>query len=72
MLTDTQAGVLAFIQRFRSEYQMPPTREEIRHHFGWNSPNSAQAVLIALEKKGRIKIMLGKARGIYVLDSSGA
>jgi len=72
MLTDNQSNVLAFINRFREEHQMPPTQTEISAHFKWGSVTAARDVLIALERKGRIRINKGKARGIYVLSSGEA
>jgi len=69
MLTDNQAAVLRYVETFRAEHQMPPTRAEISEAFGWSSPNAANEVLLALQKKGRISLRPGLSRGIFVLNS---
>ena len=53
-ITEKQAAVLAFIRKEIDEHQMPPSQEEIRRAFGWNSPHSVTAHLKALAKKGYI------------------
>jgi repressor LexA len=67
MLTEAQEKVLAFIEQFRSVNQYPPTRREIARNFGWSSDNAAEEHLQALEKKGRIRINRGVARGLVVV-----
>jgi repressor LexA len=67
MLTDVQSKVLTFIDEFRAANQYPPTRREIARHFGWSSDNAAEMHLQALERKGRIRINRGVARGLVVV-----
>lgn len=64
-LTARQSEILEFL---RSEIAkgMPPTQEEIREHFGFESRNSARNFLDALANKGYISCN-GKARGIRLL-----
>ena len=68
-LTGPQSCVLEFILRYRTERQMPPTRAEISRAMGWRSPNAAQEVLEALDRKGCIKLMPNIARGIFVMSA---
>lgn len=66
-LTGPQAAVLAFVNRYRAIHQMPPTRVEIAAEFKWASPNAAEEVLRALERKGAIRLIRRQSRGIFVL-----
>jgi len=56
-----------FISEFIDKYRFPPTRAELSSHFGFRSPNAAEAHLRALEKKSVIGIERGSARGISLL-----
>lgn len=42
----------------------PPTQAEIREHFGFGSINTVRGHLVLIEKKGYIRLNVGKARGI--------
>jgi len=66
-LTVRQAQILEFISNFIEEYGFPPTRSELSAHFGFSSPNAAEAHLRALEKKAMIGIGRGVSRGITLL-----
>jgi repressor LexA len=66
-LTSRQKQVLRFISEFIEKYKYPPTRSELSAHFGFRSPNAAEAHLRALEKKSVIGIERGAARGITLL-----
>lgn len=68
-LTDTQTKVLAYVREYQRENQTCPTRAEMTKHFGWASPNAAQAHLKALERKGAIRIGANKARAIFDLET---
>lgn len=65
-LTPIQARVLRFIRSCINR-GMPPTREEIANEFHWSSINAAVCHLVALERKGYIRIEPGRARAIAVL-----
>ena len=61
-LTQKQANVLAFIKGFIADVGISPTRQEIADNFDvW--PNSVQAHIVALEKKGALD-NIGKSRGL--------
>jgi repressor LexA len=66
-LTSRQKQILIFISEFIDKHKYPPTRSELSKHFGFRSPNAAEAHLRALEKKAVIGIERGAARGITVL-----
>lgn len=65
-LTGRQREVLAFINAYRLEHQMPPTRSEIAAHFGFKSANAAEDHLHALVAKGALLLRRGQSRGIFV------
>jgi len=66
-LTTRQKQILKFISEFIEKHKFPPTRSELCTHFGFRSPNAAEAHLRALEKKSMIGIERGAARGITLL-----
>ncbi len=63
-LTTRQREILKFISQFIDKNKFPPTRAELSAHFGFRSPNAAEAHLRALEKKDVIHIGRGVSRGI--------
>jgi len=71
-LTSRQREILKFISQFIDKNKYPPTRAELARHFGFRSPNAAEAHLRALEKKSMIGIESGLSRGITLLPLSGA
>jgi repressor LexA len=66
-LTARQKQILKFISEFIENNKFPPTRSELATHFGFRSPNAAEAHLRALENKSMIGIERGAARGITLL-----
>jgi repressor LexA len=66
-LTEKQRQVLDFIVERISEQGMPPTLREIGGRFGMQSIRSVQTHLGALEKKGYIRRLAGKSRGIELV-----
>ena len=66
-LTARQKEVLNFIAEFIENNKYPPTRSELSAHFGFRSPNAAEAHLRVLEKKAVINIARGVSRGITLL-----
>jgi repressor LexA len=66
-LTPRQKQILQFISQFIEKHKFPPTRSELSGHFGFKSPNAAEAHLRALEKKAVIGIERGVSRGITLL-----
>jgi repressor LexA len=71
-LTDRQEEVLRFILSWIQENSSPPTITEIANHLGIPYPKSAGTHLEALEKKGYIQRVPGKARGIRLTPKSTA
>jgi len=67
LLTPRQREILKFISQFIDNNKFPPTRSELCKHFGFQSPNAAEAHLRALEKKSLIGIERGISRGITLL-----
>jgi repressor LexA len=67
LLTSRQREVLKFISQFIDKNKFPPTRSDLVTHFGFRSPNAAEAHLRALEKKAMIGIERGVSRGITLL-----
>lgn len=66
-LTEKQRQILDFIAERISEMGMPPTLREIAEYFGMRSVRSVQTHLEALEKKGFIRRLIGKSRGIELV-----
>lgn len=71
MLTPRQEEVLAFLRSSQAGGLMPSTRE-IQLHFGFASQTAAVDVLRALERKGVLRRVPGKARGIVLTAHPGA
>lgn len=67
--TPAQQSVLDYIQSFQLAKGYPPTRAEIGQQMG-TTPNAAQGHLVALQRKGRIRIEPGKGRGIRVITET--
>ncbi|MCC6472981.1 MAG: repressor LexA, partial [Burkholderiales bacterium] len=70
-LTLRQAEILDLIRSHLEETGIPPTRAEIAAHFGFHSPNAAEAHLRALERKGAIEILPGASRGLRIREPGG-
>ncbi len=68
-LTDKQNQMFTFIKDFDRENGYPPTVKEIMAHFNFASPTSVTTQLQALEKKGSIKRLEGRARGIIPISN---
>jgi len=73
VLTEIQAGVLAFIDGFRCRRQMPPTVREVMEEFGFTSTNGAYCHLLALARKGFLRRdgVPGRNRGLRTLVVAG-
>ena len=66
-LTDRQQQILDFLKAYAERHGYPPTFREIGEHFrfGWAA---SRTHLKAIEKKGFLKIVPSRSRGIEVLD----
>lgn len=71
-ITDRQREVLGFIQAATRATGLPPTRNEIREYFGWQSPNAAEQMVRALEAKGYLRVVAGASRGIVLTGARPA
>ncbi len=65
-LTERQYRILEFIVKVTEREGYPPTIREIAEHFGIRSTTGVRRHLKALEKKGYIHRLEGKARGIIL------
>ncbi len=63
-LTHRQQAVLDFIAAKVRDEGLPPTLAEIAAAFGFKQTRGAHKHLLALEAKGRLRLLPGKARGI--------
>ena len=69
ILTKRQQQVLDFIQAAQARDGIVPSTREIQEHFGFASQTAAMNHLRALERKGAIKRLHGKARAMSVVSS---
>jgi repressor LexA len=65
-LTERQRQILAFLERRQQETGVAPSSYEIQRHFHFASQTAAMNHLRALERKGAISRLAGKARGIVL------
>ncbi|GAG14026.1 unnamed protein product, partial [marine sediment metagenome] len=68
MLTNRQQEILEFLRSEHREKGFMPSTREIQHHFGFASQTAAVSHLRALERKGVIHRLPGKARAMMLLD----
>ena len=64
MLTKRQQELLDFLRQYHSDTGLMPSTREIQNHFGFASQTAAVSHLRALEKKGVINKLPGKARAL--------
>jgi len=69
-LTRRQKDCLEAIKEHIQEYGYPPTWQELAKKMGVKQNRTVQKHLEALRSKGYVKILRGKARGIYPADFS--
>lgn len=65
-LTRRQRQILDFVDRQHRQTGVAPSTYEIQEHFGFASQTAAVNHLRALERKGAISRLAGKARGILL------
>jgi repressor LexA len=70
-LTPRQQEILQWIRDRIEAGGLPPTRAEIGQHFGFSSPNAAEAHLKGLAKKGALELLPGASRGIRLTHGGG-
>jgi len=66
MLTDRQQQLLDFLRGQQRRHGVMPSTREIQHHFGFASQTAAMSHLRALERKGVIRRLAGKARAVVL------
>jgi repressor LexA len=71
-LTDRQQAILDFVRARIATEGMPPTWSEIAQAFGFRQTRAAQKHLQALEAKGYLTLLPGKARGIRLPSDAHA
>ncbi len=69
-LTKRQREVLAFLKDCMHKNGIIPTSREIQEHFGFASQTAAMDHLRALERKGVIRRLPGKARAVMLEDAA--
>ncbi len=69
-LTPRQQAILDFVAAKIEAEGLPPTLAEIAAAFGFNQTRGAHKHLLALEAKGRLSLLPGKARGIRLHASA--
>lgn len=70
-LTDRQQQLVDFLRKYHHETGIMPSTREIQHHFGFSSQTAAVSHLKALERKGVIKRLPGKARAVVFPEEVG-
>ena len=65
-LTDRQQELLDFLRHSHRETGVMPSTREIQTHFGFASQTAAMSHLRALERKGVINRLPGKARAVVL------
>lgn len=71
-LTERQREILEFIRQKQDAERLTPTLREIAAHFGFSSPNAALAHVQALQAKGVLKNLPGRARSLQVVGVNTA
>jgi repressor LexA len=67
-LTHRQQEILDYLRKSQRKDGIMPTTREIQRHFGFASQTAAMSHLRALERKGAIQRLAGKARAVIFPD----
>ena len=67
-LTRRQQEILDYLRKSQRQSGLMPSTREIQHHFGFASQTAAISHLRALERKGVIQRLAGKARAVIFPD----
>jgi repressor LexA len=67
-LTNRQKQLLEFLREHQRRYGLMPSTREIQSHFGFASQTAAVSHLRALDRKGVIRRLPGKARAVVFPD----
>jgi repressor LexA len=71
-ITERQQEIYDYVQKTIHLRKLPPTIREIGDEFGIKSTNGVRDALTALARKGFIKKLSNRARGIELLDGQAA
>ncbi len=63
-LTDRQKEILEYLKQSQRKTGIMPSTRELQHYFGFASQTAAMSHLRALERKGAIQRLPGKARAV--------
>lgn len=66
-LTERQRKTMLFVQEYIEKNGYPPSHREVGRGIGTAHSSYARVCLLALEKKGFLRINLGVVRGMKVL-----
>ncbi len=66
MLSPRQQQLLDFLRSEQQLHGLMPSSREVQRHFGFSSQTAAMDLLRALERKGRIRRLPGKARAVIL------
>lgn len=69
-LTKRQQQLLDYLRKFQREQGLMPSTREIQKHFGFASQTAAMSHLRALERKGAIRRLPGKARAVIIAGTT--
>lgn len=69
-LTLTQRLVFDFICDRLDGEGIPPSQPEVQEYMGYKSPNAVTVIYKALERKGWVRIIPKKSRGIIPLSAT--
>jgi len=69
MLSPRQQELLSFLKEHHRRCGLMPSSREIQQHFGFASQTAAMDLLRALERKGAIRRLRGKARAVVLAES---
>jgi repressor LexA len=68
MLTQRQQQILDYLIQHQQETGVTPSTREVQQHFGFASQTAVMSHLRALERKGAIRRLPGKARAIIIAE----
>ncbi len=69
-LTKRQQELLDYLREFQRDEGLMPSTREIQKHFGFASQTAAMSHLRALERKGVIRRLPGKARAVVIAGAA--
>jgi repressor LexA len=68
-LTPRQMEIVEYLKQSQRDTGIMPSTRELQHHFGFASQTAAMSHLRALERKGVIQRLAGKARAVIFPDT---